>query len=791
MASIEEAKKNGVDISTDETNRVLRELNDTDTAYDKSVTICELFERCVSESGDAIAVTVGGESISYDELNQKANSLAWMLREKGVKPDDVVALVVDRSADLIVSLIAILKSGGAYLPIDPTYPRDRIEYILGGSGVKLMVTDKKDSQNLAPGIGILDIKDPGSFSAKTDNPPVVCSSTNLAYVIYTSGSTGKPKGVMIEHSNVVNFCKGISSLIEFGRGKKILGITTVSFDIFALETFMPLLHGGEIVLANEAEQMDSASWTRLIIDNNIEMLQVTPSRLRLFLSQKESKKALAQLKEVMVGGEAFPLQLLVELQQLGSFRIFNMYGPTETTVWSSVKDLSVASEVTIGKPIANTQMYVVSDDNELLQTGETGELCIAGDGLARGYINNPALTGERFIPNPFIPGTKMYKTGDLARMLPEADLEVIGRNDSQVKIRGYRVELKEIESVLCGHKAIKECVVCAFDDKTGFKYLAAYYISETEIGAHALREFTQTYLPDYMVPSIFIRLESFPFTPNGKLDRKALPVPETAGADYSLEMALAEVDVRQSILKIWMNLLPTKKIGVDENFFDVGGNSFLLVMMNDALNEMYPGKIEVAQIFAHPTVNMLASLIENGGRSHRQLSVAQLPRVEFPQSFRETGDQHDDLCFSFGIDRSVVEACGGIANDYGVSNYTVFVSMYLYLLSRVTRENKIGVCMIADHGPFVTKLVVDFQGIEDLSEVVVRIKEQIEKSENRFPVDSVRHLVVDRNEYRGLPLVICGNHESLGLSKVFDLVLKIKIAENGASIECDFEGSLY
>ncbi|MDP4182352.1 MAG: amino acid adenylation domain-containing protein, partial [Bacillota bacterium] len=363
----------------------LYKLNNTFLPYDKELTLSELFERQVAATPLNIAVSFGEGNITYSELNVRVNKLARHLREIGVKRGSLVAVILKRSIDLYIAILGVLKAGAAYIPIDPTYPDERAQYMISFSDASLVLTSEEVLSTFTYSGPSLFINDPEILKNEASNLPIINKSEDLAYVIFTSGSTGKPKGVMIEQKSVHNFFRGICELIDFNSSKKILGLTTISFDIFALETFLPLFTGAQIVLANEQQQIDSKLLNNLIIDNEIDMVQITPSRLQMLLAHPKSQESLNIVKEIMVGGEVFPVNLLSKLKNFSHLRIFNMYGPTETTVWSTVKELTNSDRVTIGKPIANTQLFIIDENNSFVKDGEIGELCIAGDGLARGY----------------------------------------------------------------------------------------------------------------------------------------------------------------------------------------------------------------------------------------------------------------------------------------------------------------------------------------------------------------------------------------------------------------------
>ncbi len=596
-------------LSAEEKQQVLFDFNQTETAYARDKTIHEIFEEQAKRTPDNIAAAFKDKQLSYRELNERANQLSWTLREKGIKSGSIVGLMVERSIEMLTGIYAILKAGGAYIPIDPSYPEDRVSYMLSHSNVEIMVTQKELMGEIKYDGRIIDVKDDEIYSENISNLDVINKPDDLAYVIYTSGSTGKPKGVMITHRNVNNFNLGIISEIDFSPEKSILGLTTVSFDIFVLETLLSLSAGLKIIIADEIEQRDPEPLRDLIIKNNIDMLQMTPSRLQLLMASDENLTCLEGVKELMVGGEAFPDAIFRRLQKDYKGRLYNMYGPTETTVWSAVKDLTGEDEITIGTPLANQQLYILDDQNRLQPIGVAGELFIGGDGLGEGYFGNKELTDEKFIPSPFEEGKKIYAAGDLARWLPNGEVEFFGRTDFQVKIRGFRIELEEIETQLLKHDEIKEAIVMAREAGNSEKYLCAYVVSNNYPGVAELREHLSKDLPDYMVPSYFVEVDSMPLTPNGKINRKVLPEPDEE-INVGVEYAAPRNDVEKKMEGIWKEVLALNQdIGINDNFYELGGHSLLVVRCLQKMNKELNVDIPLSAFMKNPTISEVSGLV--------------------------------------------------------------------------------------------------------------------------------------------------------------------------------------
>ena len=527
-----------------ERQKVLYEWNQTAMPYASDKTITELFEEQVQREPDKVAVVFGDEELTYRQLNARADTLAGRLQRRGVGPDVRVAVCLLRSIDMVVALYAIHKAGGAYVPLDPSYPTERIAFMLEDAQARLVLTQRCLSETLPSGqANVLFVDAPGDVELPEQggDPVSGCTPENLAYVIYTSGSTGKPKGVMVRHRNVVNLFTGLDNTIGRDSGTW-LAVTSISFDISVLELFWTLTRGFKVVIHG-----DDASWVRKfaavtregnrsmaeeIRRHQVTHLQCTPSLAGMMLDDNETREALCQVKTLLFGGEPMPRSLAGRIYW--GARIFNLYGPTETTVWSSVSSVKRNDRrISIGRPIANTRMYILDRYLQPLPARVAGELYIAGEGVAGGYLNRPELTEQRFIREPFVEDVeaRMYRTGDVARFNADGTIDFLGRVDNQVKVRGHRIELGEIESVLRQQSGIRECVVSVWEAASNDTRLVGYYVPQSGADPQPdeLRNAIKNKLPDYMVPALFHRLQTLPLTPNGKVDRKALANPQAAG----------------------------------------------------------------------------------------------------------------------------------------------------------------------------------------------------------------------------------------------------------------------
>jgi amino acid adenylation domain-containing protein len=612
-------------LSDNERKQILEEFNDTSAIFPQNKSIVDLFEAIVARQGNSPALVFEGDTISYNDLNERANHLARKILDAGVKNEDKIGIFMPRCSEMIIGILGVLKAGCAYIPIDPDYPMGRVKYIMEDSDLKLLVT-VPDLQHLfdLKGTSIRCINATSKELQYNENNNVGRSigSSSLAYLIYTSGSTGNPKGVMIEHKSVVNFIYGVTSKIEFSIDSKILCLTTISFDIFVLETILPLLKGLTIVLAGSADQKDPNALAKLIRDQHVDMLQITPSRLKLLLSNDQIEKCIKGVKTIMVGGEAFPFELFQALKSKYKGKIYNMYGPTETTVWSTIRDLTMATSIDVGTPISNTVIRILNTTNHLQPVGIVGELCIGGEGLARGYWKKEELTDEKFIKDPVDGKLSIYRTGDLARWLPDGNIELIGRLDSQVKIRGFRIELGEIESVLNENDNVKEAVVITYDKGQDDKILVAFVIlSDKSKSTLKLKAFLKSKLPDYMVPSTIIIVDKMPLTPNGKIDRRALIFKISENTQESENYIEPKTDLEKKITEIWKEVLHSKNVSTNDNFFDIGGHSLLLTQVVSLLKNRAGIEIDLIDLFRYPTIREICNYLNKNTSSDELVAV--------------------------------------------------------------------------------------------------------------------------------------------------------------------------
>ena len=583
-----------------ERRQLVAEWNSTQRELPAESLVHGLFAAQAARTPAAVAVEHGGRAWTYAELDRRAEAVARELLRRGIASGDLVGLFVERSPGMLAALLGVLKAGAAYLPLDPSYPAERLSFMLEDSAARLVLTERALLAQLPPFSGeTLLLED----VATEDGLPPVRSAVgpeDLAYVIFTSGSTGRPKGVQIPHRAAVNFLASMAREPGLGAGDAVCAVTTLSFDIAVLELLLPLTVGARIVLADRETAADGSALARLLASSGATLMQATPATWRMLLeSGWRGQRGLRML----CGGEALSRELADRLLDCGD-ELWNVYGPTETTVWSALDRVTAANEISIGRPVDNTEIYVVDRRLQLVPAGVPGELLIGGLGVARGYLARPELTAEKFIPDPFgtRPGGRLYRTGDLARWRRDGRLEVLGRMDNQVKLRGFRIELGEIESVLAEHPAVRQAVVVCREDRPGDKRLVAYVIPQPgEAPASAdLRAFVKARTPDYMVPSTCVVLERFPLTPNGKVDRRALPAPDASTSERP--SAAPRNSEEETLARLWAEVLGVERVGIDDDFFDLGGHSLLATQLVGRIQKAFGGEVPLRLLFEAPTV---------------------------------------------------------------------------------------------------------------------------------------------------------------------------------------------
>ena len=596
-------------MNEEERRQVLVEWNDTKKAIASALAVQQLFEQQVTQSPNVVAVEFGEASLTYAGLNRKANQLAHYLKECGVGADVLVGIFLDRSLEMVVAVLATLKAGGAYLPLDISYPSKRLSFMVSDAGAPVLITQENLLSKLPQCKSkiVCLARDLNQIELRSiENPKADATGQNLAYVIYTSGSTGKAKGVQLSQSSLLNLLMAMRErLSETGV---LLSVTTLSFDIASLEILLPFITGARLVIASREVTVDGPELRELVNRSGATLMQATPATWQLLIEAGWNGN---ERLTIICGGEALSRDLAEQLIPRSKV-LWNQYGPTETTIYSTAGRISSRDEVTIGRPIANTRTFILDPQLQSVPIGVPGELYIGGDGLARGYLDRPELTAERFLPNPFSenPGERIYRTGDLVRYLRNGNIEFLGRLDHQVKLRGFRIELGEIEGVLAQHEHVKKAVVVAREDRPGNKQLVAYVVPESsQPKSGELRKFLQQSLPEYMLPASFVITEALPLTPNGKIDRRALPAPSDVTEDIAKNRLAPRDNLEQQLANIWEQILGINVVGVRDNFFELGGHSLLAARLFAQIENRFGMHLPLVTLFQSPSIEQLANVL--------------------------------------------------------------------------------------------------------------------------------------------------------------------------------------
>ena len=636
-------------VSEGEKKQLLEGFNRTEQPYPGEVCIHEMIERQAELTPDNVAVACGAQQVRYVELEERANQLANYLRGLGVGPEQVVAVCMDRGVDAIVALLGIMKAGGAYLPVDAGYPAQRKQYMVEDAGVKVVVTSGGASvgQELG-GVKQVDI-DRDREQIKQESKRRVASGVgadNLAYVIYTSGSTGKPKGVLIQHRSPINLLFGLNRVVYLDEAGSSLCASLnapLSFDA-SIQQIILLANGFTLHIIPQSIRTDGSALLSYLESNRLDVFDCTPSQLGILLEVGLLNRAGAVPKFVLVAGEAIDERMWRALARATRTKFFNIYGPTETTVNATACLIQGATDgPSIGKPLANYRTYILNTRQRPVPIGVSGELYIAGDGLARGYLNQPEVTAERFLPDPFslLPGARMYRTGDLCRLREDSQIEYLTRADDQVKVRGYRIELGEIEAALMGQVGVREAVAVVREDEEGDKRIVAYVVGEQEEGVKAeqVRGEVKRRLPEWMVPTAVVVMERMPLTANGKLDRRALPAPEQATPEGGKDLAGPRNPIQDMLSGIWGDILGQERVGIHDNFFDLGGHSLLATRVISRIREVFHVELPMRRLFESPTIAGLAEAVEVALKAGSGLEYIPIERIsgdgEIPLSFAQ------------------------------------------------------------------------------------------------------------------------------------------------------------
>lgn len=733
-------------------------------AYDVTDTVIDLWYRNLRQHPDDTAVVSGGRHYSFAELEHTSSLIANYLIEKFSDTDMVFCVLIRREYLLIAALLGILKAGGSYIPIDVSYPEDRILYILNSTEAAAYLSTSATGFKCSSPVHTLNI-DEIVASYGNDNAVNACRLENVAYTIFTSGSTGNPKGVVIGQKAMSNFVRSIHRIEPFGTDTHMLGVTTVSFDIFVLECYVTLCYGGRLILADDAATADVGILSKLITDEHVNTIQFTPSRIMMLLEIPEYAECLKHIRTVFVGGEALTEDTLERLKGSTDARLINVYGPTETTVWSTFRDVTNDEKIAIGRPLDNTDVYILDKDNRLMFCNGIGELAIGGFGVANGYFNNPELTAERFIRTDFAEG-RIYKTGDLAGWDDNGNLFCLGRIDNQVKIRGYRVELEEIDHVILSYNQMQpySCItrsVTIAKEIDGVNELYTFVEPDAENSfsdGEALKKFAELKLPSYMVPKVITFVESIPFTGNGKVDRNALRNYKTEEQDASHEQTETGTETENAIHAIWSGVLGIAQIPYDSKFFEIGGNSLLLIRMLKKIREQFDSEITAGELFKLQTIRKIAERLDQSAETH----PLYLKTIKLPDKLLGLSTQTGDSDFSLTLHDNRTEA----------EAYASCIQIFAGILSVLCGVSTIGLNISPAKGLFnAVELSADELSSTDNAHAITALFQSGNRELSAF-TDSVQMGEVK------LLFVMGQNVISEKLLHTFDIIVRMKYADD-------------
>lgn len=774
--------------------------NDTFQSYPYNRSIPEAFEERVSLTPDQIALKFADIQWTYKELNEKANQLAWYLQESIQGSNRIVGVMIERSPELILSLLAVLKAGHTYLPIDPDYPEDRIRYMLEQSQAAMILTANKHMHKAESGLTSgstkwVEVQDVFMQTSYPDhNLLIPYDPEQLIYILYTSGSTGNPKGVMVKSHAFVNLLYWFMKEFHIQQTDNTLFIAPISFDLAQKNIFATLIAGGCLVVF-EPGIYDYNRMSEQINRHKISLVNCAPSAFYPLIefNEQDSFYRLRSLRHVFLGGEPIQLQQLEPWLTAENCHceIVNTYGPTECTDIASFYRVDPSNDdlrksVPIGKPIYNAELFVTDHRHRILPPGVIGELCIGGVGLAAGYYNDQQRTEERFIPVAYSSNGYVYRTGDQVRWLPDGNLEYLGRMDEQTKINGMRVELGEIEMVLRRIDGIKDAVVNIYSPSQGKVQLAAYLVMSENISFDDVRDTLSNRLPLHMVPTFYVRMERLPLSPNGKIDRKALPEPEIY-TPVSGGVPINEIE--EALVNIWRTLLNNEAIGTNDSFFDVGGNSLLLIQLHAKMNKLYPDKIEITDIFAHPTVSKLASYITR--QTHKKHEEAwQLNGICFPAEYYSERNERslDYDRFESELSGEWVDVLSHFCHEHQVQLNELWVGMILYLLSEITGQHSLTAYALDENHEQFIPVQIEIQNMDNFNALFKEVGKQLSsevRHEAAVPLNSLEHGAVYQ-EHGAVPVLFCSARTKTDLSRMADHGLYIEVVQyrSFVTVEC-------
>jgi len=775
-----------IEIVTLDEHRWLEERNKTVAVYPYDNTIVDLFEEQVARTPEAVAVVCGDELLTYRELNERANRMARSLQSAGMTERNFVAIAMKHSEYAVIAILAVLKAGCAYIPIDPGFPEGRIVEIIQDSHSTLLITDDPVRFIGRLDCVILDTNDESNYLQENHNLNISIRPNDLAYMIYTSGSTGKSKGVMVEHRGLVNYIWWAGQTYIRGRDDAFALYSSLTFDLTVTSLFTPLVYGNKMIIFRDSGRDNL--FNEIVSDTRVTILKMTPAHFALIKELEPNLLQESKLSTLIIGGEDLKVGICKEMTRLfgQNISIYNEYGPTETVVGCMIyrfdPERDMAGSVPIGLPINNMKTYILDEQLQPLPMGVTGELYIAGDGVANGYLNRPELTAEKFINNPFVPDERIYRTGDLARWLPDGNIEYLGRIDHQVKICGYRIECGEVETRLMEHEAVREAVVMSKSDQREQAYLCAYYVSSEALSVAELRTHLAALLPEYMIPAYFVQLNEIPLTPNGKVDRKAFPEP-----DYSFAMeqqAPPSNEYEVAVLDIWRDVIGRENIGMNRNFFEVGGNSISLIQVHARLNERFPDLLSIADLFGHPTIRQLARHIEN--LLGKERNTLQLSPIQFSEEVFTNGAYTPGDTVEFRLTELQVNYILRVSKQSGVDIESVLLALLIYLFSEYADTDQVSIaCMTATD--ITVPIEIDLSSLSNLNELFYSVGEQKKNPGFRMNRSEWQYKRLERLRNELYAAFTTSKNASIELNRIFNLVVRVKQSGSSISLQWDYD----
>ncbi|MBB6716466.1 non-ribosomal peptide synthetase, partial [Clostridium gasigenes] len=734
-------------LNEEEENIILNKFNDTYVEYDKTKTVVDMFEEQVEKTPNNIAVVFENEAITYKKLNERANSLARVLIGKGVGPDDIIGIMVERSINMIVGIMAIVKAGGAYLPIDPEYPKDRIEYILNNSEAKIILIQNRFKERIKQEIVICDVDDEQLYKGNIHNLKRIANENNLAYVIYTSGTTGKPKGVMIEHGSIMNRINWMQRKYNISSNDVILQKTTYTFDVSVWEVFWWSFVGATVRLLIPGGEKDPNIIAKNIKEGKVTVIHFVPSMFNVFMEyiiSENKTRDINSLEKVFTSGEELKSEqsnlFNEKIGKLNNTKLVNLYGPTEAAVDVTYYDCKENEEVVpIGKPIDNIRLYIVDKNKCLIPIGVVGELCISGVGLARGYLNNEKLTEEKFVDNPHEIGQKMYKTGDLAKWLPDGNIEYLGRIDEQVKIRGFRIELGEITNVLRRIDYIKDVAVIAREDSVGEKAIYGYIVSDINVDFKKVKKEIRKKLPDYMIPAYMMQIEQVPVNGSGKLDKRVLP---EIAYESKEEYIAPRNEIEKIIVRIFEEVIGINNISVDADFFEIGGHSLRATKVANRIESKTGVRIPINIIFSERTVEYIAIYIENcENREYESIQKAE------EQEYYQMSSAQRSMYLIWQMDKE--STVYNMPAGYKLEGTVIVDNIKNALQKIIDRHEILRTCFLMEDGKLVQKVFDEVEAgysYEESKREIYQIIDEFTKPFNLDKGNLVRMKVVKSEE---------------------------------------------